>query len=116
MDNIPEECKRELIRLTDLEIKPCKACYRCLQPDNACPIRDDFNFVIEKIRGADALIIGVPVYFLGPHGYYKMLTDRLLGSQNYSQDTHSAAYFISISILRLELRRYSTLISFPPVR
>ena len=87
INNIPEECNRELIRLTDLEIKPCKACYRCLQPNNACPVRDDFNFVIEKIREADALIIGVPVYFLGPHGYYKMLTDRLLGSQNYSQDT-----------------------------
>lgn len=49
MGNIPEECNRELIRLTDLEIKPCKACYRCLQPDNACPVRDDFNFVIGKI-------------------------------------------------------------------
>ncbi len=87
MSSIPEECNRELIRLTDLEIKPCKACYRCLQPHNACPVKDDFNFVIEKIREADALIIGVPVYFLGPHGYYKMLSDRLVGVQSYAKDT-----------------------------
>jgi multimeric flavodoxin WrbA len=85
--NIPEECKRELIRLTDLRLEPCKACYRCLQPENPCPVKDDFNFVIEKIKKADALIIGVPVYFLGPHGYYKMLTDRLIGAQNDAQGT-----------------------------
>lgn len=87
MSNIPEECNRELIRLTDLEIKPCRACYVCLQHDKACPVQDDFNYIIEKIREADALIIGVPVYFLGPHGYYKMLTDRLVGAQNHYQDT-----------------------------
>jgi multimeric flavodoxin WrbA/DNA-directed RNA polymerase subunit RPC12/RpoP len=87
MSNIPEECEREMIRLTDLNLKPCKACYVCLQPDKTCPIQDDFNFVIEKIREADALIIGVPVYFLGPHGSYKILTDRLLGAQNHTQTT-----------------------------
>lgn len=87
MRSVPEECNRELIRLTDLEIKPCRACYRCLQPDKSCLTPDDFNYIITKIREADALIIGVPVYFLGPHGYYKMLTDRLLGTQNYSRDT-----------------------------
>lgn len=87
MSNIPEECEREMIRLTDLELKPCKACYVCLQPKKACPVQDDFNFVIEKIREADALIIGVPVYFLGPHGSYKMLTDRLVGAQNHAQAT-----------------------------
>ncbi len=43
LSNIPEECNRELIRLTDLEIKPCKACYRCLQPDSDCAVGDNFN-------------------------------------------------------------------------
>lgn len=87
MNSIPEECSRELIRLTDLDIKPCKACYACLQPDKNCSIHDDLNFVMARIREADALIIGVPVYFLGPHGYYKMLTDRLVGAQNHVRAT-----------------------------
>lgn len=87
MSSIPEECNPELIRLTDLKIEPCKACYKCLQPSDNCPVKDDFNFIIEKIRKADALIIGVPVYFLGPHGYYKMLTDRLVGAQNDAKGT-----------------------------
>jgi len=87
MRGIPEDCKRELIRLTDLRIEPCKACYKCLQPGTACPLEDDFNFVMNKIKKADALIIGVPVYFLGPHGFYKLLNDRLLGAQNDIQAT-----------------------------
>lgn len=87
MRSIPEECNRELIRLTDLRIEPCKACYKCLQPEIACPVQDDFNLVIDKVKKADALIIGVPVYFLGPHGYYKMLNDRLVGAQNNTKDT-----------------------------
>ena len=87
MSSIPEECDRQLIRLTDLKIEPCKACYQCLQPDKNCPIKDDFHFIISKFKEADVLIIGVPVYILGPHGYYKMLSDRLVGAQNYSAYT-----------------------------
>lgn len=87
INSIPEQCQRELIRLTDLKIDPCHACYKCLQPDQACPVKDDFNFVIDKIKNADAIIIGVPVYILGPHGYYKMLTDRLVGTGNHVKDT-----------------------------
>jgi multimeric flavodoxin WrbA len=87
MQNIPEECSRELIRLPDLKIEPCSACYKCLQPDHDCQLKDDFNFIISKIKAADALIIGVPVYILGPHGYYKMLTDRLVGAANYTAYT-----------------------------
>lgn len=87
MNSIPEECSLELIRLTELKLETCRACYRCLQPDTACSLKDDFNYVMGKIKEADALVIGVPVYILGPHGYYKMLTDRLVGSYNYSAYT-----------------------------
>jgi len=84
MSSIPEDCHKELIRLTDLKIEPCKACYKCLQADQDCPIKDDFNFVLNKIKEADAVIIGVPIYILGPHGYYKMLIDRLLAAEKYA--------------------------------
>jgi len=87
MSHIPEKCTLELIRLTDLKIDPCQACYRCLQPEAPCPLPDDFNFVLDKIKEADALLIGMPVYILGPHGCYKMLTDRFVGAENYTKFT-----------------------------
>jgi multimeric flavodoxin WrbA len=87
MANVPEPCEKELIRLTEFDIKPCRACYRCLQPDQRCAVKDDFNLVLDKIFKADAIILGVPIYFLGPHAYYKLFTDRLLGSGNYIKHT-----------------------------
>jgi multimeric flavodoxin WrbA len=96
MGHIPEQCSLELIRLTDLKIEPCKACYHCLQAYNDCPLKDDFNFVLNKIKEADCLIIGVPTYLLGPHGYYKMLTDRLLGAANYAKYTEGKPCVIVI--------------------
>lgn len=83
MLNIPEDCQFELIRLPDMKIESCIACYKCLEYDNGCVKRDDFNFVMEKIKQADALIIGVPVYLLGPQGCYKMLCDRLVAGFKY---------------------------------
>jgi len=107
MSSIPEDCNRELIRLTDLNIQPCRACYRCMQPGNDCNIQDDFAFVIRKIREADALVIGVPVYLLGPHGYYKMLTDRLVGAQNHAQKTKDKPCVIVIPYGAKGWRGYS---------
>lgn len=89
MSNIDEPCIKELIRLTDLSINPCKACYRCLQPGQSCVLNDDFNFVMEKIKESDALIIGFPVYLLGPHAYFKLLLDRMLGVRNFIEHTRN---------------------------
>lgn len=87
MDNVPEQCNKKLIRLTELKLEPCQACYRCLQPGSNCKINDDFNFLIKEIMECDALLIGLPVYFLGPHASYKMLADRLLGAGHYAEHT-----------------------------
>ncbi|MFZ5646047.1 MAG: flavodoxin family protein [Bacillota bacterium] len=87
MGAVPDPCSREMIRLTELGIGPCRACYRCLTPGTECRVNDHFKFVIDKITGADALVIGMPVYFLGPHGQFKMLTDRLMGVGQYAEKT-----------------------------
>lgn len=87
MDNVPDPCTKEMIRLTELKIEPCKGCYRCLMPNSECAIKDDFKYVFDKIISCDALIIGFPVYFLGPHAYLKVLTDRMLDVYNHVEHT-----------------------------
>lgn len=84
---VPDPCSREMIRLTEMRIEPCKACYRCLTPGAGCRVNDDFKFVLDRIMDADALVIGMPVYFLGLHGQFKMLTDRMLGVAHYAGKT-----------------------------
>lgn len=73
-----EDCKLELIRLADLNLKLCKACYACLIPGKPCVHNDDLNFLMDKIKAADGIIISVPDYVLGPAGIIKVLADRMI--------------------------------------
>lgn len=72
----------ELIRLTELNIKPCRACYSCLPKDKPCRIDDDLGFLLEKIRLADAVILAAPAYSLGPNSTIKAFQDRFLSVEN----------------------------------
>ncbi|MEW6201298.1 MAG: flavodoxin family protein [bacterium] len=74
--HIPEDACLSLIRLTKLNIQPCKACYACLYPDVYCKIKDDLQFVLESIRKADGVIVAIPVYCFGPAAIFKMVVDR----------------------------------------
>jgi multimeric flavodoxin WrbA len=85
--NVPEPCSRELIRLTELNLKSCKGCYQCLVPGSGCKMKDDLLFVLDRVKGADALVVGMPVYFLGPHAYFKLFLDRLLCAGHFAEHT-----------------------------
>jgi multimeric flavodoxin WrbA len=71
---VPHELK--LTRLPKLNIQPCQGCYRCLFKEQRCWIQDDLNPVLDDISWANALIVAVPTYFLGPNASLKLLLDR----------------------------------------
>lgn len=86
---IPEAHDLSLIRLPELEIKPCTGCYQCIITGTCSQAEDDASFVLQSIAGADALIIAAPVYFLGVQGSVKNFLDRgfsFYGSVNASRD------------------------------
>ena len=47
----------EFIKLIDYSVAPCKACLGCVKT-NRCVIEDDGIMLAEKVKAADALIIG----------------------------------------------------------
>ena len=52
----------ELISLRGKEIKPCNGCYDCVEK-GYCTIKDDdFEGILGKMRDAEGLILGSPVY------------------------------------------------------
>ena len=52
----------ELISLRAKEIKPCNGCYDCVEK-GYCTIKgDDFDGILSKMRAAEGLILGSPVY------------------------------------------------------
>ena len=55
----------ELIRLAEKRVEPCQACNGCAKIKDATCIHkeDDFQEIWEKMRAADIIVVGSPVYF-----------------------------------------------------
>ena len=74
----------EIIRLWDLNIKPCTGCERCTLSmsqggTGGCWQKDDMPFLKEKFTECDGFIISAPVFELRPPGLYCIMNDRFLG-------------------------------------
>ena len=79
---LPDSVEKKLLRLSELNVEPCRACYACLPAGCDCVIQDDFAAILQQIQDADAIIIAAPVYFLGMHTRLKLLCDRLISVLN----------------------------------
>ncbi len=71
---IPEAPALRMVRLVEKDIRPCKACYRCLTGD--CPIEDDFGAVLAALLAADGVIVAAPAYLHGTHSSIQRFLDR----------------------------------------
>lgn len=52
----------EIVSFAGMKIEACIACGRCAKAGK-CSLDDGLNEIIEKIKAADGLIVGAPVYF-----------------------------------------------------
>lgn len=57
-----EGMKTELISLRGKEMKPCNGCYDCIKKGYCTIEGDDFNEILVKMREAEGIILGSPVY------------------------------------------------------
>ncbi len=78
-----EGAEVKLVRLQDLNIKPCTGCNSCVidlferAGSGDCVLKDDMEFIDELILEADGIIIGSPIYEKGITGQLKSLNDRM---------------------------------------
>ena len=62
-------------------VRGCIACNACRQRNGSCVFGDDVcNSISEKMNGADALIVGSPVYYGQPNGALLAVLQRMLYS------------------------------------
>jgi multimeric flavodoxin WrbA len=68
----------ELIQLSGKKIRGCIACMKCFEnKDQRCSVtNDDVNSCIEKMIGAEGIILGSPTYFANISTELKALIDR----------------------------------------
>ncbi|MEJ5349224.1 MAG: flavodoxin family protein [Desulfosoma sp.] len=65
-----------LLRLPELDIRPCLACYQCLFGPMKCVQKDDLELVLNELLKADGIVLAAPTYFLGANASLKRLLDR----------------------------------------
>jgi len=66
----------DFLRLADLDIAPCNACYWC-RDHSGCRIEDDMQSVYAALLAADRWVIGTPVYWYTLPAQLKAPLDRI---------------------------------------
>jgi len=72
----------EKINLYDYTFKGCTSCFACklknAKTNGVCAMKDELRPVLEKLREADAVILGSPIYFSQPAGQVRSFVERWL--------------------------------------
>ncbi len=87
-----------MIKLMDLDLRPCTGCLSCVESlmkggPGRCIQKDDFAFLDEQFMDSDGVIVGAPVYVLGPNGLLKVVADRM-------GPTHDVSWRIQAKLIR----------------
>jgi multimeric flavodoxin WrbA len=83
----------ELIHLYDLDFKGCSSCFACKRIGRkemgVCAVKDELKPILERVREADALLVGTPVYYGTESACTRAFLERLqfpyLNYADYSQ-------------------------------
>jgi multimeric flavodoxin WrbA len=71
-----EGAQVEMLRLTDYKILPCDGLAACVFGNTRCNLKDDFDFIMDKIFENDGLVLGTPCYILESTAVIKQIIDR----------------------------------------
>jgi multimeric flavodoxin WrbA len=71
----------EMVQLAGSKLRGCIACYECFKKkDGHCALstveKDGINDYLDKMKGADAILLGSPTYFADVSSEMKALMDR----------------------------------------
>ena len=69
----------EVFYTKKLDVKPCQGAFVCWnKTPGTCWQKDDMQWLVPKMGGADVLVMATPVYVDGVSGPMKMVIDRML--------------------------------------
>ena len=65
-----------LMRLPEMDIRPCRACYQCLFGEMKCIQDDDFHIALDALLECSAYAVVSPAYLLDANAGLKRFLDR----------------------------------------
>ena len=85
-----EGIETELIQLAGQIIEPCKACWACGDQGNCVHRKDSFREIFDKMKEADGILLGSPVYSANISANMQALLERaaVVGDMNPGLLTH----------------------------
>ena len=71
----------EFINVWNLNIQHCTGCTGCVQSifsgkGNRCVLKDDFDWLLDRMLDADGIIFSIPIFEKGAAGIFRTITDR----------------------------------------
>lgn len=86
IDENISDAETDIINIADKSISCCIGCEACVGNGGTCIFEDDMVKILEKVRDADMLVFGSPVYWWGITAQLKTVIDRLFAlSGNYGK-------------------------------
>lgn len=77
-----ESAETEIIHLYDLNFKGCTSCFACKLKDGKsygkCAMKDELTPVLDKLKDADAVILGSPIYLGNSTGEMRSFMERYI--------------------------------------
>jgi multimeric flavodoxin WrbA len=77
-----EGAETEIIHLYDLNFKGCTSCFACKLKDGKsygkCAMNDELTHVLAKLKDADAVILGSPIYLGNSTGEMRSFMERFI--------------------------------------
>ncbi|HZK13947.1 MAG TPA: flavodoxin family protein [Desulfobaccales bacterium] len=73
--------KAEFVKLSRINVRPCIACLGCKE-DNICKVQDDFPELAEKVRRANALVVGGYCPYGSVDAFTKSFLERLFSQRH----------------------------------
>lgn len=102
----------ECIQLSKADINTCKGCFVCIEKgEENCPLKDDRNNLEFKMKQADAVIFGSPVYTYNVSWIMKNFLDRF-AYQCHRPDFNGKKAMVVISTGAVGLGVVGNILSF----
>ena len=93
-----EGIETETVWIGTKPVRGCIACYQCIQKSlGRCAFDDVANAIIEKLKGADGIVIGSPTYYGQPNGAFLAVWQRVCFAGGAHVKTKPAA---SVAVCR----------------
>lgn len=68
--------KAEIVELRDKKFSDCLGCRACFNNGGKCVQQDDMAEILDKLRGADVIVLASPMYYFTWTGLMKRFLDR----------------------------------------